>query len=125
MTENAEFVLAAFDAFQRRDVEWLMANTDPEVEVLMPPEVPDAKHYLGQDGLVQCIRDWDAQWETVSADAFHTSEPAPDRVLLGTRQRLQARGGMAIEQEVWSLFTLRDGKTLRWELFLSRPPTSG
>jgi ketosteroid isomerase-like protein len=61
--QNVEVVRKSFDAYQRGDWERVVRDADPDIEVIQPPDFPDARSYHGHSGLVEVLRWWPSQWE--------------------------------------------------------------
>jgi len=56
------------DAYRAGDLEWLLERTDPEIEIVQPPEIPGARSYRGLDGLIDALLDWPLEWEDFSVE---------------------------------------------------------
>jgi ketosteroid isomerase-like protein len=74
----------------------------------------------GIDEMQNAIADWVRQWR----DMRHEAEEFIDlgnRVLVLTRQRARGKlSGAPVEQSMADLFTLRDGRIVRWDLYSNR-----
>jgi ketosteroid isomerase-like protein len=57
VAEYTEVVGRAFDAFNERDMDRLVAFCHPEVEWTPPPELPGSRTYHGRDGVREAIGD--------------------------------------------------------------------
>ena len=45
------------DAYRAGDLEWLLERTDPEIEIVQPPEIPGGRSYRGLEGLIDALLD--------------------------------------------------------------------
>jgi ketosteroid isomerase-like protein len=54
---NVERTAAAFEAFNRRDFDALVAMCHPDVEWTPPEELPGSRTYRGPDGVLEAVRD--------------------------------------------------------------------
>lgn len=115
--ENLAIVLAAFDAYQRGDEQAMLAAASPEIVVTQFPDQLDVHDFHGPDGLLQMMAEWLGTWEewTIEATSFATEG---ELVFLNAVQRGRGRGsGVPIESAVTFLFTFRDEKIVRWQIF--------
>jgi ketosteroid isomerase-like protein len=116
----AEFVQDIIDAYRRGDLEWLLEHTDPEVEIVQVPEIPDARTYSGLDGTVDALLDWPRQWEDFRIE--------PQRIFAADDESLVVKavhGGrphsmdIEVEAEIVFVFLVRDGLMARWDMYLT------
>jgi ketosteroid isomerase-like protein len=118
--ENVEIVRSALDAYLRGDIDEFLSRTAPEGE-LHSAIIGGAEGnvYSGHQGL----RNWYADtFETFSEVTIDVSEwrDLGDRVLLlGRLQALGRESGIKVESATGWLYTLRDGKIVKAEGFLS------
>jgi hypothetical protein len=73
--EVEEFARGIIEAYRRGDLVWLLDHTEPEVEIVQVPEIPDARTYTGHDGLVDALLDWPRQWEDFGSRPSASSRP--------------------------------------------------
>jgi uncharacterized protein len=118
---NIEIVRAGFEALVTNGVEGLLAFIHPEFEVTTPPGLavePDT--YRGHDGI---RRYFDSFYEVMDEVRFIPDEfiAVGERVVVPIR--LVARGketGIEAEQRVFQVWSLRDEKAIRVEVFAAR-----
>lgn len=113
-----ELVQHFYAAWERGDMEWILDHSDPEIEIVQPPEVPDAKSYRGREGVLQSFEDWPKQWEEFRAELIQTIDVDEDRVISVNRQYLRARD-IDLKEELAFLHTMQDGRLTRVDMFLS------
>ena len=114
--ENVQAALEAFDAFNRRDLDAMLALMDADVEAVSRLAAIEGG-YHGHDG----IRRW---WGTL-LEAFpdFTMEVIEVRDLGNlTLAELRTRGhgagsDMPVEQTLWHASETRDGKSVWWRIF--------
>ena len=121
-SEQAAAVRQFTDAFNRRDFDSLLAAVDPDVELHEWPAGPDAQIYHGQDEARQAIENWFDAWEWMKVEVEDIVE-AGERVLVTLHQRAKGKGS-AVEVEIrsFNVYTFRDGKLIRMQLFTEREP---
>jgi ketosteroid isomerase-like protein len=119
--ENVELVRDAFAAWERGDLDWLDRHTDPEVEIAQPPNLPGGSTYTGKDGMREALRDWPSQWDELRIELREATALDQRRVLAMTHQVGRGKGsGVEVEADIAFVFTVRQGKLVRWQMFTSR-----
>jgi ketosteroid isomerase-like protein len=116
--QNLELARAAIDAWNRGDIDGLLATRHPEFEWHTTGVFPGLDPiYRGHEGSRKFERDFRAIWEslTFEVDEFHESG---DRVAaLGTFEA-RGRDGMHIRRPVASVTTFRDGLVVRIDSYM-------
>ena len=115
---NVDIVLRGF--------EHIVATGEPLLDHLAPDFVwdmstfagwPEQPHYEGAAGLSAFLRDWGAafdDWE-LEIESVHD---AGDKVVCIVHQRGRAKvTGMPLDMRFGQVFTLRDGRQLRMEMY--------
>ena len=118
--ENVELVRRAYDAFNRRDLDALLALCHPDVEFISyAMQVEGGDPYRGYQG----VRGW---WESLLAVYPDFRADIEDVRDLGdltiTRVRMYGRGvesDAPMDQTVWQVARPRDGKVSEWRFFSS------
>jgi ketosteroid isomerase-like protein len=115
-----EVMRGIFEAYRRGDLDWLLEHTDPEIEIVQVPEIPDARTYTGHDGLIDALLDWPRQWEDFRIEPKRIFAPNPDNLIV-----IAVHGGrppsmdIEVEAEIVFVFRWRDGLMTRWDMFLT------
>ena len=117
--ENVEIVRRAVREFNERGFEGVGDSdlvTD-DFEFHEPPEQPAPRIARGREEVRQVGGEFDAAWDE------HRSEPQEiraldaERVLLVSVEHFKGRDGIAVEAPFAAIFTVRDGKLVRWQAF--------
>ncbi|HEX5975094.1 MAG TPA: nuclear transport factor 2 family protein [Rubrobacteraceae bacterium] len=119
--ENIEIVRKGLAAYSRRDVENFLSYLDPGIE-FHSAVVGGAEGsvYLGHEGVRKWIADSDESFDEITTDLSEYRDLG-DRVLAFGRIRARGReSGLELDSETGWVFTLRDGKLVKTEGFLSR-----
>ena len=144
--ENVEVVRALYDAWNRGDLEAplreagygidssrtppaselenfsdVLAVYDPEVEIESVPGGLTAGTYHGHEGLLRLLVEFWSQFDERRSELKECVLAGGNRVI--TTVLHHARGKESrVEVEMWQhhVWTLRDGKVVRWQMFLSR-----
>jgi ketosteroid isomerase-like protein len=114
---------AAYEAWNRDDLELARAAADPEIEVHLeqagdsPVGLDDVYH--GPNGYCRSMKEWSAAWRSWRVEVEDVVEVAPNKVLLtGHHIGEGLASGAEIERWGAALYTFRRGKILRVDAFL-------
>lgn len=117
--ENVELVRAGFEAFEGGDIEAVVRLCDPDIVVVEPPELPDAKTHRGHAGVRDTFGRWPAEWDDFRVKILRIVDFA-DRVAVTMLQSGRGKhSGVAVEAQFTFLFTIRRGKLVEWRMFVS------
>jgi ketosteroid isomerase-like protein len=115
--DNLELVRRCFECFARGDYEGVRECFDAEVETVEPDNIPGARSYHGYLGLVEAYDHWAGQWDDFSSEIERLTD-AGDRVVVLARHRgTGRRSGAPVEATVGYVYTVRNGRFIRWEIF--------
>ncbi len=115
-----EVVRGVIDGWMRGDSATLDLISE-NVTYVAPPAMLGGGIYHGHDGVLQWFVDWRREWSDYVMEV-ESYEDLGDQVLTIERNRATGkRSGVAVDMRTTSLWTLRDGKVIRWEGF----PTEG
>jgi len=118
--ENVDFIERGFEAFNEGGVEGILSFIHPEFEATTPPNLasePDT--YRGHNGIRRWFDSFDEVMDGIRWDA-HDFQQAGDKVVV--EFTLRARGkttGLDFGQDAVMVWSMRDGKAIRVELFES------
>jgi ketosteroid isomerase-like protein len=74
MSENVEAVKRAFEAFNHRDIDGILAVCDPEVDWTPPADWLGSRTYHGHDGVREAIADMVGVFEDLRAEPVRLIE---------------------------------------------------
>ena len=115
--ENVEIVRRQIDAYLSGDFETALAAFDPEVEFDVSIR-PEGGVYRGPEGVAEAMRTWSGAWEDWRVEVEEIID-AGDRVLMIVHETGRGKGsGIEIDQRLFQVYTLRDGKITRWKGFM-------
>jgi ketosteroid isomerase-like protein len=129
---NIELLLAGLEAFNSGDVERILTFVDPRFEVTIPRELsaePDT--YRGFEGVRRYFETFaeamdeirfhaERVWEAGAGVDSSAEDPAAEDLVV--EMRLTALGrqtGIPVEQRVYLVWTVREGKALRVQTYPS------
>jgi ketosteroid isomerase-like protein len=118
--ENIDAVRRAYEAWNRGDRETAFEFLDPDVEVSVPPELPEAGTYRGRDLVRRLAAEQVLPFlEEARADPERFLD-AGDRVVVfvryfarGKASGIEVRGAI-VDAHVW---TLKDGRAQKLEMY--------
>ncbi len=115
--ENVETVRRMLEAMNARNVEGMEQLITPDMEwrpVLTAGGDLERPVYRGTAGIGEYFADLDETFEGTEARVVELEPIGPTHVLFGGVVTARGRqSGVPIEQEIWALFELRDGKIRR------------
>jgi ketosteroid isomerase-like protein len=114
---NVEVIRRVVDAFNARDLDRLLEDLQPDVELHPLRAQLEGKAYRGHEGIREMLADFDEDWEYVQLRPEEFRDAGDTVVVLG---RLGARGrtsGVDLDVPMGFVWKLRDGKGAYAETF--------
>jgi ketosteroid isomerase-like protein len=117
---NLELVHQALAAYQAGDLERLRKLMDPEIEVVGGNGLINAGTYQGFDGFLDWIRRWEEAWDPVNYELREITE-VTDSLLIVTVHTMGrgAASGLPIDSLFGWLYELRDGRAIRFHVYVT------
>jgi ketosteroid isomerase-like protein len=117
--ENVEVVRRAVAAFNELGFDGLSTSdlVADDFEFHEPPEQPAPRVARGREEVRRMAGEFDAAWAEHQSELQEIRAVDVDRVLLITVERFKGRDGIELEAPFASIFTLRDGRLVRWQGF--------
>ena len=117
MDVDVEQMRRAYEGLSRGDVEGALELIDPEVEVRDRPEAPDPQTYHGYDGVRTAVQSTFDTFDQVEFEPEQFVE-AGDHIVVVIRLRGKGKGsGVPVEDRIAHLWTMRDGKAWRLQVY--------
>jgi len=108
------------NAFNRRDLESVVADMAPEAELHEWPEAPGAQSYRGAEGIRVALDTWFDTWEWMQVE-IEDIRDLGDTILFTLHQRAKGKTSEAeVEIRSFNVYTFREGKVIGIRLFLER-----
>jgi ketosteroid isomerase-like protein len=119
---NVAIARNAIEAFNRGDVDAVLALAAPDVEVYAPPDSPNPGRYVGYDGYLQWSEQWLEAWETFTLDILEIEAVDDRHVVAVVRQNGRGRlSGLEVTMAGTHLYEIdADGKIVRFQLYDER-----
>ena len=119
--ENVEVVRRFVNAYNRRDVEAMLNELDPEVEwhpAILALVEGKATVYRGHEGIRQWVRDLDDVFDEIDVQVSEIRDHG-DQVFWVGQIRMRGRGsGAWTESPIASVSEIRSGKSIRIRTYL-------
>jgi uncharacterized protein len=121
--ENVETVRRVYEAWHADDLDALLAELDPEVEVhpsIEPALEGGETTYRGHDGVRRAWEEYrGGAWERLTAEIHEIRDLGESVLVLGHIEMTGRTTGIGFREQLGQLVTFRDGKILRSQDFLS------
>jgi uncharacterized protein len=118
--ENVEIVRACLEAWQRGDEAMAMNALAPDIEINLVGAAVGGEVFHGHEGVREAVEGFDSAWER-SEFEFGDLLDAGDHVVVPFTHRLRGRAsGIDVVARYSAVFTVRDGKIVRFRDFASR-----
>jgi uncharacterized protein len=118
--ENVDFELRGWEAYERGDLPAVLETLSPDLVTYVAPHLPLAGTYHGPEGLLQVALDWAEGFDELVV-TYEEYIDAGDQVVVRVRQRASgAESGVPVETDAWWVWTVREGKSVRVDMFNDR-----
>src|SRR2546423_11767606 len=119
--ENVESVRLGLDAFNRRDKAAWLTVCDPEAENFPPREWPENAPIRGAEAIWDFFVEAVNAWEEGSFEWGEFIDAGIDQIVANQRREMRGKAsGAGVVWSYWVVFTIRDGKAIRFEWFADR-----
>ena len=120
---NVELVRATWEAWERGDTDGVLSFVDPEVEWLTAIDRGLGRAgsvYHGHEGMRELWNLWRSEFDDFSIQADEIRDLGDERILSLAHWQFRGRAsGIMVESQLALLMTIRDGKIVRSEDYLS------
>jgi ketosteroid isomerase-like protein len=93
---------------------------DDNVEFREPPEQPAPRVAKGREAVREMFGEFDSAWAEHKNEIEKIESIDDDRVLLLSIEHFKGRDGIEIDAPSTSVFTIRDGRIVKWQSFWDR-----
>ena len=116
--ENFELVRRGYEAWNRGDMDAILAIFHPDVEVVTSGVFPGLDPvYRGHDGYRKFWRDFSDTWESILI-SVHELRDCGERVLGLIAFEARGRDGLTVHRQVANVWTFRNGLIVRGENYV-------
>ena len=119
---NVDIARNAIEAYNRGDVDAVLAMTSEDIEVYSTRDMANAGRFHGHDGFVEWTSQWLEAWDEFAIVILEIEALDERHVLAWVRQLGRgALSGIEIEMDAAQLFEIdADGKIVRFQLHTTR-----
>jgi len=119
--ETLDLIRGGIEAFNRRDVDGMLAPLRSDVQLEPLRAVLEGNVYRGHQGLRDWVRDMADDWKDFEVRVDDLYEVGEDHVLVEARVHARARGsGVVMDASGAWLCDVRDGKVARVRFYTDR-----
>jgi ketosteroid isomerase-like protein len=111
-----ERVQAGYDAWDRGDIDALLAELDADIEWVEPPDAPDGGVHRGRDAVRAVLDESLATW-SLRFEVQRVVPWADGLVVLLSSHATGHGSGVSLDGEAGHVITVRDGKIVRVRQF--------
>jgi ketosteroid isomerase-like protein len=115
-----ELVYRLVEAWNRSDVEAIVALFDPECEVIFPPDVPEPGPFYGRGELRRWADGFLAAWEVHHSEVVEMVDAGNSVVAVLHQAGRGVGSGVELDEIDAHVFTIREGRIVRWQNFSER-----
>jgi ketosteroid isomerase-like protein len=117
--ENVEIVKAAYDAFNREDLDAVFKDVAPGFEVDLSRALGPWRGVYGLDQIRRVVGEFRETWESARVEPHEFIE-AGDLVVVPMTLHVRGRGGIEAASRVAIVWTIRDGAIERFTMYQER-----
>jgi ketosteroid isomerase-like protein len=115
---NLEIVRRLYEAVNTSGVGAVAEFAHPDVEVVPPPDWPEAPTLRGREQLEGFAREWMETFQGFKVEPERFVDPGGERVVVHVRDRGRIKGSDAeIDTRLIHVWTLVAGRIIRWQVF--------
>jgi ketosteroid isomerase-like protein len=112
-----EVVLELYRLWSTQGVEAALAHVSPDIEWVEPAEALGREDRHGVEGALENYESWTGTYQDYGGEIAEIEDEG-DGVLVHFVQRGTPRGGSKpVEESVYQLWTVRDGRAVRMQMF--------
>jgi uncharacterized protein len=115
--ENVELARRGYEALARGDMQTVLAALDPAIEVCAPGEVMGEEVYHGHAGFLRYAEQWLEAWDEYRVIPEEVLDAGDQVVVIYRGVGRGKDSGIAVERRNAHLWTVRDGRAVRLEIF--------
>jgi ketosteroid isomerase-like protein len=119
--ENVEIVRRAMDAWNRQDIQGILAHADPDIEYVNAPAAVEPGTRRGHEGLAAVAR---TQWQSLPGgrqEIDRLEDRGNEVISIGRVSRLMPGSDARLDNPILLSWKFRDGKVIRLEMLGAGP----
>ncbi len=117
----AELAREGLEAYERGDIETVLALLRPDIEVSVSPVMPNPENVRSHEDFLTWVGRWEEAWGSFTSEILSLEAVDDDHVIAHTHQRgTGAASGVEVEMDVFWMFEWDGAKASRIGLYVSR-----
>jgi uncharacterized protein len=123
LQEDTDRARRGYEAFSKGDLQAVLEFIDPDVEVEVytgRPDLPETQRLRGHAGFLENLRQLTEVFDEVLVEPEEFIEAGEDLVVIIHAAGRGKGSGIRVENRVAHIWTLRDGKAIRFRVFASK-----
>jgi ketosteroid isomerase-like protein len=117
---DVELVRGLYEAWLSGDRERAAQGVHPQIEWVEPPQSPDSETHQGPEGVEYSMDRWTEPFANWRMESDELRDLGEGKVLVVGRQFARARDSeVEVEAPIFHLWTVRDERAIRMQMFLS------
>ena len=117
---NVDIVRRGYEAFREGGIEAAAELLDPDIEWIPPKESPHAGTYRGPNAVKSEVQEFTSPFEGYEWEPREFIDAGDRVVVIGYHRGRGRQSGVEIGQEETHVWTLRQGRITRMEMFHER-----
>jgi ketosteroid isomerase-like protein len=116
--ENVEVVRAAYEAWNRGDLDAALRSTRDDVEFVQDSRIPGAVNLVGRPAVRAWLDSFQETWEWFRIAPERIEAVDDDRVLVVAKISAKGRmSGAEVEQRIGHVLTIHAGQMVQWHSY--------
>jgi uncharacterized protein len=112
---NVETLRRGYAALNRGDLSAVLELLDPDIEWHEPAHSPDAGTHRGRDSFERFLRGWIESFDGFRVEPERVVERGEDIVAVVHQTGTGRASGLEVEARLAHVWTVADGRAVRWE----------
>jgi uncharacterized protein len=112
---NVETLRRGYAALNRGDLSAVLELLDPDIEWHEPAHSPDAGTHRGRDSFERFLRGWIESFDGFRVEPERVVERGEDIVAVVHQTGTGRASGLKVEARLAHVWTVADGRAVRWE----------
>ena len=118
--ENVQILVAMYAALNEGEGDRALGFLHPEAELHTDPDDPTSDSYYGLAEFQRGIGLWQREWQSITYEIEDITEGTDRTVLTIRLHGIGKRSGVEIDREIFHVWTIRQGKAQRCEVYSRR-----
>ncbi len=119
-TSNSETLQRSYEALNDGDISTVLEVIDPDIVWQEADHSPDAGSHRGRESFEAFFRSWLASFDNFRIEPLEVIERGEVLIAVVRQSGKGQASGIEVSVEIAHVWTIRDGRAVRWQTFASR-----